>query len=231
MTKTPARLALYCAVDYQPEWLMSYAACLPAAQQQRASQMKTKRQGQYLAGRLLLMIYAKRVQAQQFDIKEQKNAGPLLIIDHKPVQVSISHTQDLAIAAFSELPIGVDIERVRDNWSKEKIAYFCCEAEHRLGFSIAQASARNEFFTRCWSRKEALTKCHQSSILKKKIQQTNLLDDPRITDFSIPSKMNMIADHVFHVGAMYDSCMHGDVPSAGLELEKVDLREFCSVKL
>ena len=73
------------------------------------------------------------------------------------VTFSVSHAGDLALLAFaSGVPIGADIERVREVAHASEIA-------HRL-FGDATPRTREEFF-RLWARHEAGVKCVGTTVL------------------------------------------------------------------
>ena len=81
------------------------------------------------------------------------------VLDESALAINLSRTGDRALFAFArEREIGVDIERVRQD--------FPCEHVAAAFFSAAEAAAvrafppheRSEAFFRCWTRKEAYLK-------------------------------------------------------------------------
>ncbi len=222
---------LYARICYEPDWLKSLLAVMPRPQQQRAQNMRVKRLGQYLSGRALLLEYAKRAGVSDIgththiEIQEREGLGPLFHINGQRLQISISHTAELALVAFSnaacDTPVGVDIEGVRDNWSNDKVSFFCCDAEIERGFVESTQEQKNEFFTRCWARKEALTKYHESSVLNQSIRQANLLNDAAITDFTIEDD-GFEPRFSKHMGALYRPLKEGESKPAWV-IEKVNL--------
>ncbi len=70
---------------------------------------------------------------------------------------SLSHSEDIAIAAVSEHEVGIDIERINDFRKGVCRKYFSqCEAEYVLGETDYDTS-KDKFF-RIWTLKEAFSK-------------------------------------------------------------------------
>jgi phosphopantetheinyl transferase len=183
-----------------PAELRASIESLPTSQQKRAQGMKPKRQAEYVGGRGLIMSYVRALDAQSFTLLERENLGPELTVDEIMIHVSISHTNHQVVAVFSESKVGVDIETVRLNWSLEKVRLFCCRQEIEAGLALGLVEQQNEFFTRCWVRKEAFCKYHAVSVLDPKIRSANLLHDELVYDFTLLATSDTAEKHV---GALY----------------------------
>jgi len=75
------------------------------------------------------------------------------------VEFNVSHSGDVALLAFARRrELGVDVEKVRENFEHEAIARrFFSEQEQRQLAALAPAERYAGFF-RCWTRKEAYIK-------------------------------------------------------------------------
>jgi 4'-phosphopantetheinyl transferase len=91
---------------------------------------------------------------------------PLVAADHgKPcladaqaaVHFNVSHSGDLVLVAFGNLPVGVDIEMQRADIDLAAIAGTCFSAAERSDIFLAPADAQAKFF-RYWTCKEAWIK-------------------------------------------------------------------------
>ncbi len=90
-----------------------------------------------------------------------ENGRPMLL--EKGHYISLAHAGDYAVAAFSEEPVGIDVEEIARFTSerREKIGRkILTEAEkeylHQLMSDCVQATA----FAEIWTRKEAFVKCN-----------------------------------------------------------------------
>ncbi|MFG2718593.1 4'-phosphopantetheinyl transferase family protein [Streptomyces sp. NPDC048416] len=75
----------------------------------------------------------------------------------RAIHLSLSHTGGLGMLAVSRLPVGVDVEAERDQWSPE-LADKVLSPRERASVLATPAPARTRAFLRCWTRKEAVLK-------------------------------------------------------------------------
>ena len=115
---------------------------------------------------------------------------PLLPGSQNPglLQFSVSHSGGLVLLAFTrEIPVGVDVERMRRNADCDAIAdRFFGPTERAALASLAEPDRRDAFFA-CWTRKEALLKAVGLGMSRglARIEVTCLPDDsPRIVSSS-----------------------------------------------
>lgn len=84
--------------------------------------------------------------------------GKPFFVFNPSLQFSISHTNEYIAIAFSEKPIGIDIEKERK--SKLEIAYrFFHPKETEYLESIKDIKEQNKAFTKIWTVKESYVKC------------------------------------------------------------------------
>lgn len=73
---------------------------------------------------------------------------------------SVSHSEDTALIALSQHPVGVDIERVRPLSALAQMADIAFTDAERTALWDQPDAARLTAFFRLWTRKEAVTKAH-----------------------------------------------------------------------
>ena len=73
------------------------------------------------------------------------------------VEFSLSHTGSVVLIGLGDLPLGVDVEKVPEEWTVQQVgsSFHPRETEELLGLP---ADARPGAFARVWVRKEALLK-------------------------------------------------------------------------
>jgi 4'-phosphopantetheinyl transferase len=82
---------------------------------------------------------------------------PRVVADGAP-EVSISHSGDrVALAVVEGVPVGVDVEEIRDTEVAELARIAFSPAEREVFARVPEQAARAAFFT-YWSRKEAVVK-------------------------------------------------------------------------
>lgn len=196
---------LYARVPLEPTYVAEMLRNLPPAQQRRAEGFRPRRLAQFVTGRWLMAHYAQALSVDEsrgdvvnkqpsgYEIQERDDQGPVFIVNGCKVYASVSHTASIAAVAFSDRPIGLDIEAIRAAWSAEKAALFCTAQELDTGLAL-EVRQQNEFFTRCWVRKEAFSKYHEVSVWSQSSREAPLLGSHRIHEFSLPDA---------HIGALY----------------------------
>jgi phosphopantetheinyl transferase len=116
-----------------------------------------------LAGRILLrtsLTHAVngRIQPCDWRICTTEDGKPVLARGMPSLQFSISHAELVAAVAVSErLPVGIDIEPVRELPVNNLVEAFCCSCEQD-SLHAASSIEKSREFTRLWTLKEAYTK-------------------------------------------------------------------------
>ena len=104
-------------------------------------------------------------QALRFQYSEKEKPSLTAPQSGNPVEFNVSHSGDVALLAFARgRDIGVDVERLRENFDHEAIARrFFSEQEQRQLAALAPADRYHGFF-RCWTRKEAYIKARGTGL-------------------------------------------------------------------
>lgn len=84
-----------------------------------------------------------------------ENGKPILCSDDR--FCSLSHTDTGAAAVIADVPVGVDLQTVR-NCSNRLAERVCCDTELALLRNVTSPDERDLLFTRIWSAKEAAVK-------------------------------------------------------------------------
>lgn len=147
------------------EWIRELSALLSTDERDRAARFHFEQDRQdfiFARGmlRALLGAYVK-ANPRELGFCYSEHGKPSLAEAHSEtgLQFNLSHTQGAVLIAVCQMrAIGVDIERVRDDFSLEKIAArFFSVAEQRALMNLPEAGRREAFF-HCWTRKEAFLK-------------------------------------------------------------------------
>jgi 4'-phosphopantetheinyl transferase len=91
----------------------------------------------------------------------QSSGKPELLTDvaTPPMHFNVSHSEDLIlIAVCRDLPIGVDIERVRAIPNMDAVARLCCCDEELREMRALPSYEKHRGFFNMWTRKEAVIK-------------------------------------------------------------------------
>jgi len=72
---------------------------------------------------------------------------------------NVSHSHELALVAIANgLEVGIDIERIREDFATDQIATQFFSSQELSSFRNVTGGKRAEFFFDCWTRKEAYIK-------------------------------------------------------------------------
>ncbi|MFF4187557.1 4'-phosphopantetheinyl transferase family protein [Streptomyces sp. NPDC001691] len=82
---------------------------------------------------------------------------PAVLHPRSPWWISISHTEGCGMLAVARVPVGVDVEVVREFPIEELAPTALTESERGVVLG-AEGDARTRAFLRCWTRKEAVLK-------------------------------------------------------------------------
>jgi len=75
------------------------------------------------------------------------------------LRFNLSHSHNLALCAVArERPVGVDIEHIRDDPDRDRVAERFFSPHETAALRALPANARREAFFACWTRKEAYVK-------------------------------------------------------------------------
>ncbi|MFG3282591.1 4'-phosphopantetheinyl transferase family protein [Streptomyces sp. NPDC048111] len=83
---------------------------------------------------------------------------PAVLHPETPLWISISHTGSCGMLAVARVPVGVDVEVVRDFPVAELAPSTLTVSERAIVLGPDEGEARTRAFLRCWTRKEAVLK-------------------------------------------------------------------------
>ncbi|MET9921058.1 4'-phosphopantetheinyl transferase superfamily protein [Streptomyces sp. NPDC006435] len=145
-------------------------ALLDAAERERLSHITHPLQAaQFAAGRAGARgILSRLLQVSPHDIRFGRATCPECgshhhgppVIDHPktPFRISLSHSEGYCLFAIARVPVGVDVEGVREMDTEELGRIALTPAERRHVRAFPPGRARHRAFLRCWTRKEAVLK-------------------------------------------------------------------------
>lgn len=118
-----------------------------------------RRRAEFVAGRIAAHAAVARILgstgARPVEILKDAQGAPV-VVGHPAVQVSISHSQRIALAVASRHPVGVDLEA--DEARPPSFARLFCSAGERAWLSGAEQESRQNLLNTLWTRKEAVCK-------------------------------------------------------------------------
>ncbi|MFI6475553.1 4'-phosphopantetheinyl transferase family protein [Streptomyces sp. NPDC050516] len=83
---------------------------------------------------------------------------PAVLHPQSPLWISISHTDGCGMLAVARVPVGVDVEVVREFPIEELAPSTLTASERHVVLGTPEGDARTQAFLRCWTRKEAVLK-------------------------------------------------------------------------
>jgi 4'-phosphopantetheinyl transferase len=132
----------------------------------------------FAAGRgLLRQVLSQYIATDPADIQfAYGQAGkPYLIENPHDIRFNISHSGDVALIALAQgREVGVDIETICDMSEMEDIAARFFSDDARTEYASAECSNRRQVFFKCWTEKEAVSKCTGQGIAD---EQPLIVDD------------------------------------------------------
>ena len=165
--------------EYSTAFLMMDGA--KKARVEKIRQKKDKMRtvlGDYLARALISEVLGKEPYTLRFTYGEY---GKPSLMD-EVLYFNVSHCEDIVVAAVSEKPIGIDVERIREISPFIAKKYFCPREQHYLFGHDARDTdfehpltpdARMRFFE-LWTAKEAYLKCRGTGMTHVKNVDTTL---------------------------------------------------------
>ena len=107
------------------------------------------------AGALCRKVIAEHfnLEPSEVNIKNKRNGKPFA--DGLDIHFSISHSAQMAICAISDVPVGVDIEKIR---SAPSSVVERCFTEDEKAYLDSKEKDRDKRFFEIWTKKEAYVK-------------------------------------------------------------------------
>jgi len=155
--------AWFADLEQPAEAIQQLAATLTADEKQRAARFHFERdRSRYIAGRgilrHLLGAYLE-TPPDRLQFRYGEHGKPELAEPASDLRFNLSHSHGLALYAFvSRREIGCDIERLREDVWRDRIAERFFSRAEAAALSALAPELRTEGFFRCWTRKEAWIK-------------------------------------------------------------------------
>ncbi|MEH2503263.1 4'-phosphopantetheinyl transferase [Bradyrhizobium sp. AZCC 1578] len=169
----------------EPEEILFWLAAIPPSQKiaagepgmlsvERAAKVldadETDRMGRFLhiedrmsylaahAGVRLMLGRLVGQPAEALRFQPSEHGKPMLVAGPVEIDFSLSHARGSVAVAAARMPIGVDIEPLREIADMDSVAEIVLAAEEREVLRNALAALRSRLFLRYWTLKEALLK-------------------------------------------------------------------------
>ena len=147
-------------LDAGLEETRSLESCLSGAERERAARFRFERdRRRFIVARARLreeLAARLGVRPEAVEFAYGDNGKPRL--PNQALQFSVSHCDDVALFAFSQVEVGVDVEAIRPVREADTIAVqFFSPLEH-AGYAALAPRDRLLGFFRVWTRKEAYVK-------------------------------------------------------------------------
>lgn len=135
-----------------------------------------------LAATYILTKLLRECGAQNFTLETLQNGKPKLV--GSDLFISLSHSHEGVVAAVSETPVGIDIEKIKPINDK-LIDYVCNKSEKE--YVLSEAEGREYRFLTVWTAKEAFFKKCDGKVLSVRAVDTTSLQKKviKIEDFII----------------------------------------------
>jgi phosphopantetheinyl transferase len=91
---------------------------------------------------------------------------------------NVSHSRGIAVLAVSDMPVGIDIEKIRELHDIEAVIELSCTDEESRVLAGLDTDAKNRLFFELWTRKEACVKVLGADILPSAGQFQCVAADP-----------------------------------------------------
>ena len=167
-------LEVFCIDEMTVEEYEKYYFLLSEQKKKRVDAYKFKRDkrlsvcGEMLAKKMIAK-HCSEV-PENAEILTDSNGKPYVRIPG--IEFNISHSGDMVACALSDMPIGVDIEKMREIDDK-LIEFVCTDDEKKYVFENDETKQKR--FFEIWTAKEAFFKCDGSGI--SDLKSINVLDD------------------------------------------------------
>jgi 4'-phosphopantetheinyl transferase len=103
--------------------------------------------------------------AEALRFQPSEHGKPMLVAGRAKIDFSLSHARGAVAVAAARMPIGVDIEPLREIADMDSVAEIVLAAEEREILRNAPAALRSRLFLRYWTLKEALLKAATLAVL------------------------------------------------------------------
>ncbi|MCR5636935.1 MAG: 4'-phosphopantetheinyl transferase superfamily protein [Clostridiales bacterium] len=132
---------------------------LPPHVKEKTDSKKLKTNKMQTLGAYALLEYAldkEGIDMQKAEITVNEYGKPYLINEN--ICFNLSHSENYAICAVSDNPVGCDVEMIRANTNTEIAKRFFCRKEYRYLSSIRDSAEKDKAFILMWTLKESYIK-------------------------------------------------------------------------
>ena len=146
-----------------------WRSCLSEPELMRGGRLrKVEDQHRFITGRGILRTLlggSMQINPMQAPIEFNQYGKPMLPA-HIPIKFNIAHSENIAVYALALEEVGVDIERVRDDFATAAHARQFMSGEELGAFEALDGRARPEYFFQIWTQKEAYLKGTGEGLLR-----------------------------------------------------------------
>jgi 4'-phosphopantetheinyl transferase len=145
------------------------------------------------AGARLILGHVIGRPADALQFKPSANGKPVLLPRLAEVDFSLSHARGAVAVAVARMPIGVDVEPLRDVEHLDSMSELALAAEEQAVLRKTPRGLRSRLFLRYWTLKEALLK---AAGLGFTVSPSKVIIDagPAPTVLSVPAALGSAAD-------------------------------------
>jgi phosphopantetheine--protein transferase-like protein len=120
------------------------------------------------------------IPSAKIELSADKFTKPVLLNPEAPpdFHFNVSHSRGTAVLAVSDMPVGIDIEKIRELHDVEAVIELSCTEEESRVLAGLDKDAKNRLFFKLWTRKEACVKALGADILPSAGQFQCVADDP-----------------------------------------------------
>lgn len=150
----------YAKIDalYNQEKYLAYYQELPKARQKRTDNYidEEDRIRSVAAFTLLVkLLNDNKISYQNDDFKIDQNGK--LYLSNSDIYLNLSHSGSYVIAAISDAPVGVDVERINNNHKIKELIKYVLDDKETNEFNKSQNQIKD--FYLMWTKKESYIKC------------------------------------------------------------------------
>jgi 4'-phosphopantetheinyl transferase len=192
----------YCNFDLNRDKVEYYSSLLSEDEKQKASRFKFKKDEVcYIISRgilrLLIGSYL-RINPKDLNFKYTSFGKPFLTFENQ-LKFNVSHSGKMATFAFFQgTEIGVDIERIKDDFDVLELAQNFFSQKEIIALENQSKEELSKAFFRCWTRKEAFIKAEGSGLSFPLDKFAVSLDDDQNADL-LETQWNRIEKDIWQL--------------------------------
>ena len=157
----------YCAFSKSQSKLPEFELLLSKDEKKRAANFKFKKdRNSYIISRgILRALLGSYLGLSPTEIEFEYTSYGKPYLSHNPLNFNVSHSGDMAaFAFFLESEIGVDIEKIKDDFDALELARHFFSKNEIESLEKQPKAELSRAFYRCWTRKESFIKAEGSGL-------------------------------------------------------------------